>query len=571
MKASSATAPARVLLPGFSGTTLPDWVATRLDGGLAGVCLFGDNIADPRELRSLTDDIVSHHARAVIALDEEGGDVTRLWYAVGSPTPGNAWLGRYGDEQYTFDVAAAIATRLRDLGCNLNFAPTVDVNSNPDNPVIGVRSFSSDPGVAARHAHAWVRGHQGAGVGVSAKHFPGHGDTHNDSHLTLPVVDADLDTALARDLPPFQAAIDAGAWTIMTSHILWPAIDGDRPATFSPAILRGLLRDRLGFTGVVVSDALDMAGASARMGIPEAAVRALLGGCDLLCIGSHNTEEQLDDIERAIREAVTSGRLPEGRLADAEARVSSLGEMVAAHRAPPPGWLDRRSSFPDPQVGANWGRPAVPPAQVGANWGRPAVPPAHVGANWGRPAVPPAQVGANVREGTDKGSPPSLAAEGFGKVALRRAASIFAISARGARLLADPAEGGWLVVQLQTTPSMAVGAVPWGPAAARPQSCESDRVRIVVAGESTAREWAIGPAARRLALVGRDNHRHAWTAALVDEVRSSRPDTLVVEMGWPGSGRDVPDVATFGASRLLGAALLELLDPHSHAPTDERS
>jgi beta-N-acetylhexosaminidase len=543
MRPESATRPAHVLLPGFSGPTLPDWVAERLDDGLAGVCLFGDNIADPGQLRALTDDIVSHQRRAVIALDEEGGDVTRLWYAVGSPTPGNAWLGRYDDEEYTFDVAAAIGKQLRDVGCNLNFAPAVDVNSNPDNPVIGVRSFSSDPVVAARHAQSWVRGHQSVGVGVSAKHFPGHGDTHTDSHLTLPVVDADLDSVLARDLPPFAAAIDAGAWTIMTSHILWPAIDGERPATFSPAILGGLLRDRLGFAGVVVSDALDMAGASASTGIPEAAVRALLGGCDLLCIGSHTSREQFDDIERAIGEAVAAGRLPEERLADAAARVSSLGDRLAARRSTAPPWLD-----PDTAVSA---------LQLGSELG---------GGAAGGP-----QFGSELREETGEGSQATFGSEVFGEADLRRIASVFEVSERGSRLIADPGQNGWLVVQLQTTPSMAVGVVPWGPACARPRSSQSDRLHIVVVDESSAREWTSKPSGRRLALVGRDNHRHAWIRALADEVRGSRPDTVVVEMGWPDDDRDLADVATFGASRLLGAALLELLGPRSHSLTGELS
>jgi beta-N-acetylhexosaminidase len=498
------TDPGGVLLPGFSGPVLPDWVARRLDHGLAGVCLFGDNIVDPRQLRALTDDIVAHNPRAVIALDEEGGDVTRLFYGVGSPSPGNAWLGRYDDETYTFEVAATIGRQLRDVGCNLNFAPAVDVNSNQGNPVIGVRSFSGDPMVAARHARAWVRGHQSTGVGVSAKHFPGHGDTQTDSHLALPVVDADLDRLLERDLPPFAAAIEAGAWTIMTSHILLPALDEERPATFSPPVLRGLLRDRLGFAGVVVSDALDMAGASAATGIPEAAVRALAGGCDLLCIGSHNTDAQLDEIEVAIAAAVTGGRLGESRLAEAGLRVAELGARVRSTRSPGP----------------------VPSLA--------------------------SRAGDNLQFGAGL--------QGIAEADRRRTASVFDVSERAAGLLqAAPTAGqSWAVVQLQSVPNSAVGVVPWGPHAVEQGTLGSPGVQLLT-DETDAVELANQTAGRPLAIVGRDNHRHHWIRALVDEVRRLRPEVLVVDMGWPDTSRAYADIATFGASRLLGAALLDVL------------
>jgi len=325
-----------VLLPGFSGTTLPGWVASRLRAGLAGVCLFGDNIESLTQLQHLTAAILEANPLAVIAIDEEGGDVTRLFYDVGSPYPGNAILGRIDDEAYTAEVAADVGWRLREAGCTMTFAPDVDINSNSNNPVIGVRSFGAEPELVARHSAAWVRGLQSTGVAVSAKHFPGHGDTAQDSHLALPVVDVPVETLQNRELAPFRAVIEADAASIMTSHILLPQLDPTAPATLSRRILQGLLREELGYQGVIVSDALDMAGASAITGIPEAAVRALAAGCDLLCIGTDNTDAQLDDIERAISEAVLSGRLDAERLADAANRTRNLAVDYAARRRATP-------------------------------------------------------------------------------------------------------------------------------------------------------------------------------------------------------------------------------------------
>jgi beta-N-acetylhexosaminidase len=312
------------LLPGFAGPTLPDWLGARLRDGLGGVCLFATNIESRTQLRDLTDAIRRANPFALIAIDEEGGDVTRLYSDQGSPYPGNALLGRIDDVEFTRLVATTVGNELRAVGVNLDLAPDVDINSNPDNPVIGTRSFGADPALVARHSAAWVAGLESTGVASSVKHFPGHGDTAQDSHLAMPVVDRDLESMRARELIPFQAAIAAGARTVMTSHILLPQLDASNPATLSSAILGGLLRDELGFSGVIVTDALDMAGASGETGIPQAAVRALTAGADLLCIGTDNTDEQLGEIVSAI-EAV-----PEERLADAVARNLALARSLAA-------------------------------------------------------------------------------------------------------------------------------------------------------------------------------------------------------------------------------------------------
>ena len=459
---------AGTLLPGFEGTTLPEWLRVRLSDGLAGVCLFATNIASPAQLRGLTDAIRAANPHAVIAIDEEGGDVTRLFQEVGSPYPGAAILGRLDDLALTRAVAERVGRQLRAVGVTLNFAPDADINSSDDNPVIGTRSFGADPALVARHTAAWVEGLQSTGVAASAKHFPGHGDTASDSHLELPVVDLPLAALRERELLPFTAAIEAGTATIMTSHILLPQLD-DVPATFSRLILGGLLRGELGFTGVIVSDALDMRGASGVTGIPDAAVRALAAGCDLLCIGTANTDAQLGEVEAAIAAAASDGRLDPARLADALTRVAALGAAGAV------------ASDPDPE-----------------------------------PVFP-----------------------------LDRTISAFDIAAG-----AEPIESRTLV-QLDTVANIAVGPAPWGAVAAGASALVLREGDPLPGGE------------RQLVLIGRDNHRRDWTRAAIDAARARDPRTLVVDMGWPSADRRYADVATFGASRHVGQALLQWLEAGS--------
>jgi len=234
----------------FPGPTVPAWMASRLDRGLGSICLFGSNIVTPDQLASLTAQLHTVAPDVLIATDEEGGDVTRLHLREGSPHPGNAALGVVDDVALTEAVARSIGLELFAAGVDLNTAPVVDVNSNPANPVIGVRSFGADPSLVARHARAYVTGLQSAGVGACVKHFPGHGDTAIDSHLDLPTVVAPLDVLRRRELAPFATAVAAGTLAVMTSHVLLPAIDQSLPATLSPSVLK-LLRDDLGFDGLV--------------------------------------------------------------------------------------------------------------------------------------------------------------------------------------------------------------------------------------------------------------------------------------------------------------------------------
>jgi beta-N-acetylhexosaminidase len=333
------------LLPGFAGPTLPRWLRKRLRAGLGGVCLYAQSIESPGQLKDLTEAIMAENPHAIIAIDEEGGDVTRLFAGTGASFPGNAVLGRLDDLDTTRATAAAIGWSLRLAGCTVDFAPCVDVNSRSDNPIIGVRSFGSEAERVVRHGAAWVTGLQSTGVAASAKHFPGHGDTAQDSHVSLPVVNRSLDELRSRELLPFSAAIEAGCRVVMTSHVLVPQLDQNNPATMSRIVLHDLLRAELGFSGVVVSDALDMAGASGSLGMSGAAVAALAAGCDLLCLGTENTDIQLAEIERAVRNAVNEGTLGSDRVEEAMSRVRGLAEDLEAARAaagqPPgfvPGW-----------------------------------------------------------------------------------------------------------------------------------------------------------------------------------------------------------------------------------------
>lgn len=319
------------LMPGFDGPELPDWVREFLAAGLGSVCLFASNIDDAAQLAELTAAIHAANPEALIAVDEEGGDVSRLDHRNGSPLPAAAWLGRRGSVAVTQAVGSSIGAALRRADIDLNLAPVADVNTNPRNPVIGIRSFGSDPAAVAEHVAAYTTGLQAHGVAACAKHFPGHGDTSSDSHRELPTIDVSLELLRERELVPFRAAVDAGTLAVMTSHIMVPQLDASLPATLSAPILT-LLRDELGFDGLIVSDAIDMAGASAGRGIPEAAVLALAAGVDLLCIGAGNTADQMAEIAAHIAQAVHDGRLSEARVRDAAARVRQLSARLHAVR-----------------------------------------------------------------------------------------------------------------------------------------------------------------------------------------------------------------------------------------------
>ncbi|BFO16260.1 hypothetical protein SHKM778_26480 [Streptomyces sp. KM77-8] len=327
-----------VLQPGFGGTTVPDWVRRRISEGLASVVLFGRNIHGPEQVAALTAALYAENLELVVAVDEEAGDVTRLEARTGASRPGNLALGTLDDIDVTEQVARDVGRELHGLGITLNYAPSADVNTNPLNPVIGVRSFGARPDVVSRHAAAWVRGLQSAGVAACAKHFPGHGDTVVDSHLGLPRVSADARTLALTALPLFIAAMDAGVRAVMTAHLLVPAYDDRWPATLSRPVMGDLLRGELGFTGLIVTDAVEMGAVADRYGVPGAAVRAVTAGADAVSVGGGSAgEETTALLADALVDAVLDGRLPERRIAEAAGRVEEFAAWAAALRRDAPG------------------------------------------------------------------------------------------------------------------------------------------------------------------------------------------------------------------------------------------
>lgn len=327
-----------VLMGAFDGLTVPDRTRRELDRGLASICLYGENLGTGDTRTQVGEVTLALHDAApglLVCVDEEGGDVTRLHYRSGSPHAGAAVLGRVDDVDLTRSAATAVGHDLRGVGIDLDLAPVADVNSEPDNPVIGTRSFGADPDLASRHTTAWVEGVQSAGVAACVKHFPGHGATTVDSHVGLPTVDVDPALLAARDLPPFVAAARAGAVAVMTSHVLVPALDPRRPATLSAPVL-AMLRRELGEDTLVVTDALDMAGASGGRGVPAAAVLALGAGADLLCLGPARSGDETDDVVAAVLSAVAAGDLAAERLETAAARVDAARAWVERARSVPP-------------------------------------------------------------------------------------------------------------------------------------------------------------------------------------------------------------------------------------------
>jgi len=321
-----------VLQPGFDGLTPPDWLRRALADGLGGVLLWDRNIATPAQIIKLTEALRVENPDVLIAIDEEGGDVTRLESTTGSSWPGNAALGVIDDVELTRAVAGAIGRELSAVGINLNYAPVADTNVNPNNPVIGVRSFGADYGRVAAHTAAFVTGLQAQGVAACAKHFPGHGDTSIDSHLGLPVVDDDAEGIAFGALIPFQAAINAGVHAVMSAHIVLPAIDS-MPATLSRRLLTGILREDLGYDGLVITDAIEMAAIKKTYGLEEGAVRAIAAGADVVCIGGwRDAKAVVARLRDALTAAVRTGRLSEERLAEAARRARRVAAWSAGTR-----------------------------------------------------------------------------------------------------------------------------------------------------------------------------------------------------------------------------------------------
>ena len=509
-----------VLQPGFTGTTAPDWLLRRLGEGLASVGLFGRNIASPDQLAALTAQLRTERDDVLVAIDEEGGDVTRLEVRTGSSFPGNHALGAVDDVELTREVALELGRRLAACGVNFNWAPSADVNSNPGNPVIGVRSFGAAPDLVARHTAAYVTGLQSAGVAACTKHFPGHGDTAIDSHHALPRIDADADVLHDRELIPFRAAIAAGTRAVMTAHILVPALDPERPATLSRRVLTDLLRGELGYDGLIVTDGMEMRAIAATYGIERGSVLALAAGADAICVGGGLADDEtVRRLRDALVTAVRSGELPEERLADAADRVRTLAGWTAS--------TSGRRNDADPAPGS----PAAQALRTSPAFPSPP-------ASQGSPAAPVA----------------AKAAVDVGLRAARRALRL--TGAENFTPLTDPP----FVAALTPVANIAVGdETPWGVAA--------ELTRLFPGTETgTFTDEHAGPAAleaagaRRIVAVVRDEHRHPWMTAALDTLLAARPDTIVVEMGLPQAApRGALHIATHGAARVCGRAAAEVV------------
>jgi beta-N-acetylhexosaminidase len=293
---------------------------------IRGACLFRQNMTDAAQLTRFTGALRdAMGAGALIALDQEGGAVVRaLWVP---PPPSAMALGAAGDADLARDVGAAVARAIRAMGFNWNFAPVLDLNNNPQNPVIAERSFGADPQQATNLALAWMAGSEREGVACCVKHFPGHGDTHVDSHRDLPTVDKPLSELARFEFAPFRTAAPH-APAVMTAHIVYPSLDADNPATMSRAILTDLLRTQWGYEGVIITDGMDMHAIAHRYAAGEAAVNALLAGADMvMAIGSRADQQETID---AIAAAIADGRLP---LAEVHARLARLDRLARTHPA----------------------------------------------------------------------------------------------------------------------------------------------------------------------------------------------------------------------------------------------
>ena len=315
----------RLLMVELFGTQLSAETADYLrEHDIRAVCLFRRNIASEVQLTRLCADLrAAMGPGALIAVDQEGGGVVRTDFWPFAPSA--LCLGAADDLTLTEEVAGANARFLRSAGINWNFGPVLDVNVNPLNPVIGDRAFGSDPEAVARHGLAYARGLEREGVAACAKHFPGHGDTHQDSHLELPTVARSRAELEHTELLPFERAVQAGVAAIMTAHIVFPALDAGSAATLSPAILSGLLRGEWGYDGVIVTDSMGMLAIESHYGRGPAALAALHAGADLvMALGP--LEAQLETLA-AVQAALDDGTLDP---APALARLTRL-----AQRFPP--------------------------------------------------------------------------------------------------------------------------------------------------------------------------------------------------------------------------------------------
>lgn len=315
----------QMLLGGFDGTKMTTeamkLIAAYRTGG---IIYFSRNVSSPEQLAALTRELQeAASANGVpplwISIDQEGGMVARITEGV-TLMPGQMAIAAAGSAEEAYRAAYVSGSELRRIGINLNYAPVLDVNNNPLNPVIGVRSFGESPEAVAEFGAAAVRGYQDAGVAATAKHFPGHGDTDVDSHLDLPTVPHDRTRMDKVELVPFKRAFAEGVDAVMSAHIYFPALEKEKlPVTLSPSVLTGLLREELGFEGIITTDCMEMNAIAEHYGVAEASVLAVLAGADQILV-SHRSDRQGAALA-ALEAAVHEGRIAEARIDDSVRRL----------------------------------------------------------------------------------------------------------------------------------------------------------------------------------------------------------------------------------------------------------
>jgi beta-N-acetylhexosaminidase len=321
----------QLLIAGFRGEQIPVEIRSLArEFSLGGVILFARNIVEPRQVAELCHEAaqLTVGVPAWVSVDQEGGRVARL-KAPFTEWPPMATLGRSGEVRLAERFARALAAELRAVGITLDFAPVLDVHTNPKNPVIGDRALAERAGDVARLGSAIIRTLQAEGVAACGKHFPGHGDTTTDSHLELPLVEHPPERLREVEFAPFRAAIDAGVATIMTAHVLVPSLDEKRPATLSRRIVTGLLREELKYEGVILSDDLEMKALANDYKVHDSALLAIEAGCDGVLICSGDVDVQAEALETLVR-AVESSRLRFSRVEDALARQQRAKERFLA-------------------------------------------------------------------------------------------------------------------------------------------------------------------------------------------------------------------------------------------------
>ncbi|MGY4688648.1 beta-N-acetylhexosaminidase [Salibacterium sp. K-3] len=318
----------QLLYVGLQGTSLSEEEKSMIEAEAGGVFLLGGNIENEEQLQQYMNDIKETDAKTDIPLflgvDEEGGRVSRIPDTIEN-MPAAAVIGNAADEKTAGEIGRLLAEKVKQYGFNMNFAPVLDVNSNPDNPVIGDRSYGSSPDIVTRLGTAVMQGMKEENVIPVVKHFPGHGDTATDSHVQLPVVDKTREEVEDLELAPFRQAVSEGADMVMTGHLLFPDVDEKYPASLSKAVITGMLREELNFDGVVVTDDMTMGAITNRYGMAEAAVQSVKAGADMVMTADAGNGT-FEEVQYALIQAVEDEEITKESIDESVTRILRLKE-----------------------------------------------------------------------------------------------------------------------------------------------------------------------------------------------------------------------------------------------------